>query len=44
MVASCSPEELRRIGDASMAWVRENYDWDAVTTEYEQLFREISAR
>jgi glycosyltransferase involved in cell wall biosynthesis len=44
MVAACPQEELRRIGDASMAWVRKNYDWEAVTTAYENLFREITAR
>jgi len=44
MVAACPAEELRRIGGASMAWVRENYDWEAVTTAYEELFREITAR
>lgn len=44
MVALCPPDELRRIGSASMAWVRENYDWENVTTAYEELFREICAR
>lgn len=44
MVAASPPDEICRIGDASMAWVRENYDWEAVTTAYEVLFREIAAR
>ena len=42
LVAEMSHEERDRMGSKAMERVRARYSWDAVTDEYERLFRTMT--
>jgi glycosyltransferase involved in cell wall biosynthesis len=43
-VASLSAEERREMGAAALERIRQKYSWDAVVSQYEQLFEQVTGK
>jgi len=37
-----NPEEMKRMGLRAQAWVRENFSWDVIAKQYDELYRSFS--
>ncbi len=42
--ASLSADKRREMGEAALERVRQKYSWDAVVSQYEQLFNQVTGR